>query len=182
MLNMRPEDVPSTSGNKAPEIDPGPYPAVITMIADLGVQRKKKFDAKSEDDTVDEHQIWISYAFPTETFTFEDDEGNEVEREQIKGRSYKVSSDSRANLQKVYSAICKNGETYADMLGKTCTVVWGPNQNGTPSIQSVAAPMKGTKVEAKTNPILVTEDDYDNLEELGVPEFIRKIIASRVNG
>ena len=187
MLNYKPSDVPAAKTD-IPAMEEGTYPAVISMIVDLGQQRNLKFDSRKvpEADRTDkdyqvQHKLWFSFAFPTERFELENDEGEITTHDQIKGKALTVSTDSRATLQQLYSAICKKGETYGEMLGMPVSITYGKNQAGNLGIIGISGPMKGTKVDAPLKPlVIVGEDSYDNLDDVEIPEFLKTMIKERV--
>ena len=188
MLNMTPNNIPSTGTSSTPVIETGVYPGVISMIVDLGIQKNKKFDSKDKPDEVctnDDydiaHQIWYSFTLPTERYTVEDSDGNEVERDAVVGTQYKVSKSDKANLIKMYKAVVKDGRTFGEMLGMPVTVTTGLTSGGKAKVANVAGPMRGTQVAPPLrDPMLVTEDDWDNVDDLDIPDFLKTMIKNRV--
>lgn len=188
MLNLNPNTTPSTgSGSSAPVLEAGTYPGVISLIVDLGVQKQKKFDSrmKSDDDCTEAdydtgHFLWYSYALPTERYESEYD-GEVTQRDQVVGEQLRVSSSDKAKLVLRYKAIVKDGRSYGEMLGMPVTVTTGLTSGGKAKVMSVTAPMRGMAVgEPLRAPLLVTDADYDKLEDLELPPFIKEMIANRV--
>jgi len=187
MLNMTPNEMPATNTSSAPTIEDGVYPAVISLIADLGVQKNKIYESrgKADDDcTPDDydigHQLWFSFSLPTERYTAEY-EGEEVTRDPVLGKGFKVSKSDKSNLVKMYTAVVKDGRSFGEMLGMPVTVTTGTTSGGKPKVVSIAAAMRGTSVADPINDlVLVSEDDWDNVDDLAIPDFLKTMIKERV--
>lgn len=187
MLNITPNEVESTGSSDAPKIEDGSYPAVISLIVDLGVQRQKKFDSKDKPDEActdadyDEgHQLWYSFCLPTERYTLEGDDGP-YERDQIVGKQYKMSRSDKSNLVIMYKALVKDGRTFGEMIGMPCLVNTGTTSGGKTKVVSVNPPMRGMAVgEPLVAPKIVTDEDYDNIDNIDLPDFLKDMINNRV--
>ncbi len=188
MLNMTPSSMPSTGSSSAPVIETGVYPGVISLIADLGIQKNKKFDSKDKPDescTDDDydigHQLWYSFTLPTERYLVEDADGEQVERDAVVGAQYKVSKSDKSNLIKMYKAVVKDGRTFGSMLGMAVTVTTGLTSGGKAKVVNVAGPMRGSQVAPPLRePLLVTEYDWVNVDDLEIPDFLKTMIKNRV--
>ena len=180
MLNMKPEDLKTNSDR--PTLETGQtYPAMIDLIVDLGDQRSIKFGTKDEEEVC--REIWIGVCFPTEVFTVETDDG-ELELCQVLGKQVKIKAGDRANITKIHKAVCKSGETIQDMLGKPCSVVTGLTSGNNLKIDALNGPIRGSSVKLPANRelTLITEDDWDNIDDAKLPDFIKGIVKRRVGG
>ena len=174
--------------NTTPMLEPGTYPAVISMIVELGKQRRQKFETlgRKESELTDRdfttaQYIWVSYTLPTERYTMISDEGEEYERDQVVGEQLKWSTHEKSNLVKRYTAICRDGRDFMDMIGMPVTVTTGLTSGGKPKVIGVSAPMKGTQVAAPLRePLMVQDNQWDQVDDIDMPEFIRKMIKERV--
>lgn len=187
MLNLTPNEVPSTGTSSTPLLPAGVYPGVISLIADLGQQRDVKFDSqkKSADDLTDAdyeqaHQLWFSFALPTERYEVEYDDET-VLRDQVIGKMYKVSNSEKANLIKMYQAVVTDGRNFGEMIGMPVTVTTGMTSGNKPKVTGIAAPMRGmTVTDPVREPLLVTQNDWEGVDDLEIPEFIKDLIKNRV--
>lgn len=187
MLNMNPNDVPATSSSSAPVLEAGVYPGVISLIVDLGIQKNKKFDSQNKPDEqcTDAdydvgHFLWYSFALPTERYEAEYDDET-VERDQIIGKQYKVSKSDKANLTIMYKAVVKDGRTFGEMVGMPVTVTSGITSGGKAKVVSIAGPMRGTNVADPIKPPMIVSDaDWDNVDDLDIPDFLKEMIKNRV--
>ncbi len=188
MLNMNPTTTPSSgSGSSAPVLEASTYPGLISLIVDLGVQKNKKFDSRLKDDadcTEDDydiaHFLWYSYTLPTERYESEY-EGELSLRDQVVGEQLRVSSSDKAKLVIRYKAIVKDGRNYGDMLGMPVTVQTGLTSGGKAKVTGVSAPMRGMDVgQPLREPLLVTDEDWDNVDNLELPDFLKNMIKERV--
>ena len=187
-LSLTPSQVKSKSDSVV-RMEAGVYPAVISSIIDLGVQRNIKYDSRKKpessltnDDYTEKHELWFSFSFPTERYTVTNDEGEEFEFDPIRGGRFNMSNNKKSKLQKMYTAVVKDGRSYGDMLGMGCTCTFEVNDNGNISLSAVTQPMKGSKLENPLiEPFVVGQDNYDQMEDLGVPEFLQNLVNSRIN-
>ncbi len=186
MLNLSPNELPMDKST-VEVVEAGVYPAVISLIVDLGIQKQKKFDSKDKpDDKCTQadwdvsRQIWYSFTLPTERFEVETD-GEVVLRDQILGKMYKVSRSDKSNLMKMYKSVVKDGRSLGDMVGMPVTVTTGITSGGKARVDNVAPPMRGSSVDAPLNePMVVSEAHWDTVDDLLLPEFIKEMIKNRV--
>jgi len=182
MLNKKLSEL-STGGSKIerPKLEAGTYPAIIDLLVDLGVQSVERFEEKGVFD--ERRRIWVGVCFPTETYTIEVDD-EEVEYCQVVGKEENLTSGEKANLTKYFNAVCSGDDSIRDMLAKPCTVTVGITSGGKPKIAALSSPMKGTaiKMPKDREPVLVEEGDWDNVDDLNIPDFLKEKIKNRVGG
>ena len=184
-MNVKPNDLPKAASN-SPKVEAGVYPGLISLICDLGIQKDKKYDSrgKSDDACTDEdyeiaHKVWFSFTLPTERYEVENNGNTEV-RDQVIGVKYTLSNNEKSNLMKMYKAVVKDNRTFGQMLGMPVTVTVGMTNTGNPKVTGVAGPMRGTTVaEPLREPMLVDEGDWDNVDDLDLPEFLKDMIKAR---
>ena len=185
---MTPDTTPSTgSGSSTPVLEASTYPGIISLIVDLGVQKNKKFDSRAipDEQCTDKdydiaHFLWYSYTLPTERYESEY-EGEISLRDQVVGEQLRVSSSDKAKLVQRYKAVVKDGRSYGEMLGMPVTVTTGLTSGGKAKVVGVSAPMRGMAVGEPLNPpLLVTDTDYDNVDNLQIPDFIKTMIKERM--
>lgn len=170
MLNGSVKDIPV--GSSAPDMEAGSFPARLVSLIDLGDQ-DGKFGVK--------RQIVATFELPTEAY--EDEESGET-RARVLSAFYNVPKrySEKSDLVK-FSAVMTEGpdDQYADFLGRACTVSVSVKDDGKTRIDSVTKPMKGMDVAEPTRELmLVTEEAWDNLENVDIPDWIKEMIQKRV--
>lgn len=182
MLNGTPADVPQPeSKSQAPTLERGSYPVICNLMIDLGIQERPNFDDKNKIDQ--KHQIWLGFTFPTEVYEVELEDGTKIQRELSKGKSYNVSTFSKAALQEIYDTFLNKGDAYSKLLGMPMLLEYGPNSNGNLTIKGLTNLPKGMEVgKSITKPILITEDDWDKIDEYDLPPFMKDMVKNRVQG
>jgi len=186
MLNVTPNEIPAEKST-TPVIESGTYHAIISLIVDLGMQKEKIFESKdkpdeacTEEDYKIGHQLWFSFTLPTERYEVEVD-GEVFERDQVLGKQYKMSKSDKSNLIIMYKAVVKDGRNFGQMVGMPVTVTTGMTSGGNPKVMSVSSPMKGAVVAAPlVEPFIVDEGEWDNVDELKLPDFLKDMIKNRV--
>jgi len=166
------DSLPTSSGGEA--LEAAAYPARAVSIIDIGNQ-DGPYGVK--------RQLIVQFELPTEQS--EDDEG----KPRARFLSYFVNvPESYGPKSKLFQLVevmgLKKGETLADMLGKACSVdvgVYTKDGNDKNRINSVNKLSKGMDVAKPiTTPLMVSEDDWDNVDDLGLQDWIVTLIKERV--
>jgi len=183
MLHKKIDEIEG-GGNNKPKLDVGQtYPAIIDLLIDLGDQRGTDFNTKEPNI---KRKLWVGVCFPTEVYEVEM-EGEVTEFCQVLGKSMNVAKGKKAELVLTFDAVCKTGESIADMLGKACSVVVKANGAGNPAIEKINGPIRGSAVKLPEGRelTLITEDDWPKVDadEIGfLPDFLKRTIRERVGG
>ena len=123
-MSLKAKNIPSTStGPAQPAIEPGPYPARIAQIIDLGLQTRRAFEGKEK---APAHHIRITYELVDE---FMVDEEGEVDEDKPRWVSESLAffglQADNANSTKRYLALdpdeVHEGD-FAELAGAACSV------------------------------------------------------------
>lgn len=167
--------------SERPPLEGGTYPAIINMLVDLGEQRELKFGSQSEYQI--NRMLWIGTIMPTEEYEVEFD-GETFTRYQVLGKQVKFSANEKSNLAVIHRALCDADSPVSDLLGQQSAVVVGHTRTGNPKITNFGKPMKGMSVKLPEGEqlIMVDESQWDDIDNVDLPQFLIDKIKDRVGG
>lgn len=171
MLNGSITDLPT---NSQEALEPAMYPARLVSLVDIG-SHDSPWGLK--------RQIVATFELPTEQG--ETDEGEP--RARLLSAFFNVPDGytPKAKLVQFVETLQKKaGEPYGALLGRACQIevtekqVDGKTQNRVGAVTKVG---KGMDVaDPISDLLLVSEDSWDNLDNLNVPNWIKEKIEARV--
>lgn len=168
-------------------IPDGKYPARLVQIIQIGSQ----LFGKNSDKPWRSPQILLGFEFPT--LTYENRDGEEVSN--IKSQTFFLSMNPSRNqigLREVVDGLRGSSEyteeelekfDISSFLGKECMVTLSGVESKGQVYQNITAVEQFTTGEGESGmlksfrtPILVTLDDFNNLDNLDLPEWIKSKI------
>jgi len=167
-------------------IEDGKYPAILFQIIQLGSQKFGKDTPKPWYSP----QILLGFELPT--LTYETQNG---EVSSIKSGTYFISMNPTRNgmlgLREIIDGMRGSSEYTAEelekfdisaFLGKQCEIEISGVESKGKTYQNITKvePYQGAQLQPMRTPILVTVEDFKNLEELNLPDWIiNKIMDSK---
>jgi len=180
MLNKSISEIPSEKVER-PKLEVGTYPGIVNLLVDLGEHENEKFGKPGE--FTRNRMIWMGVIFPTEAYDVEL-EDETVTRYQVLGKELKFSPNDKSNLVQYHRALCAKDSPVSDLLGAPGTFAVELTSGGNPKIAGVSKPMKGMSVKLPSDATLtlISEDDWDNADDLDLPPFLIEKIKDRLGG
>ena len=167
-------------------IEDGKYPAILFQIIQLGSQRFGKDTPKPWYSP----QILLGFEIPSLTY---DTQNGEVSS--IKSGTYFISMNPTRNgmvgLREIIDGMRGSSEYTAEelekfdisaFLGKQCEIEISGVESKGKTYQNITKvePYQGAQLQTMRTPILVTVEDFKNIDELNLPDWIiNKIMDSK---
>ena len=166
-------------------VEDGTYPARIVQLIMLGNQMQTDWqtgEAKEDENgnVVYKDEIWVTYEFTTERISYENDEGEKVDRPRWQSKTYTLSMHEKAGFRKLMDAVAPEGECLEDLIEKPCIVKIGSTSGGKAKVTGVSSPMKGMDVGELENPAVIYDLDEPDVGVFDtLPNFLQEKIRNR---